>query len=308
MDRSAERLGSRASSLLSLVAIGAAFCGSPTHAAGVEVPIMNVDVAIAFAVDFSSSIAPKVADLQREGHAAALTSPEIITAISQNRIGCIGVAYFEWSSPGQTRAVLPWTRICGLKDAKSAAAVIRTKGDAGYRGRGRGGTSISAAIDVGSHLLDQFPGIAMKKVIDISSNGENNDGLPVRPSRLNAIAKGYTINAIAIPPDDENPMEPLASYFQQSVIGGFQAFVMSPTGPGDYITALRRKLVMEVSMNVPPQGEGSLPAPVPHSMEGPIVRTTYADIHHGALKIAQALSGTASGLAPASPRSPGTPP
>jgi len=28
---------------------------------------MNVDVAVVFAVDFSSSIAPKIADLQREG-------------------------------------------------------------------------------------------------------------------------------------------------------------------------------------------------------------------------------------------------
>ncbi|TGS57734.1 DUF1194 domain-containing protein, partial [Mesorhizobium sp. M3A.F.Ca.ET.201.01.1.1] len=59
--------------------------------------MLNVDVAVVFAVDFSSSIDPKIADLQREGHAAALTSPEIIRAISQNYLGCIGVTYFEWS-------------------------------------------------------------------------------------------------------------------------------------------------------------------------------------------------------------------
>ncbi|RWB54843.1 DUF1194 domain-containing protein [Mesorhizobium sp.] len=211
---------------------------------------MNVDVAVVFAVDFSSSIDPKIADLQREGHAAALTSPEIISAISQNYIGCIGVAYFEWSSPGYSRTVLPWTRICGLEDAKAAASVIRGKGDTGYLRRGRGGTSVSAAIDVGSLLLGEFPGNAMKKVIDISSNGENNDGLPVQPSRENAIARGYTINAIAIPADDEDSAQPLASYFARSVIGGSQAFVMSPKGPHDYVTALRLKLVTEVSMNV----------------------------------------------------------
>ncbi|WP_250888950.1 DUF1194 domain-containing protein [Mesorhizobium sp. dw_380] len=210
----------------------------------------NVDVAIVFAVDFSSSIDPRTADMQREGHAAALTSPEIIGAISDNYLGCIGVAYFEWSSVGHARTVLPWTRICGLDDAKAAAAVIRRTGDTGYIRRGRGGTSVSAAIDVGSLLLDQFPGNAMKKVIDISSNGENNDGLPVQPSRQNAIAKGYTINAIAIPPSDEDPKQPLATYFARSVIGGFQAFVISPTGPRDYTAALRRKLVIEVSMNV----------------------------------------------------------
>lgn len=243
--------GKRARSLLGSAALVAmAFWDPPAHAANLDLAVMNVDVAIAFAVDFSSSIDPKLADLQREGHAAALTAPEIISAISQNYIGCIGVTYFEWSSPGYTRTVLPWTRICGLEDAKAAASVISKSGDTGYFRRGRGGTSVSAAIDVGSLLLDQFPGNAMKKVIDISSNGENNDGLPVQPSRVNAIARGYTINAIAIPSADEDPGQSLASYFARSVIGGSQAFVISTSGPRDYITALRRKLVTEVSMNV----------------------------------------------------------
>ncbi|WFP61343.1 DUF1194 domain-containing protein [Mesorhizobium sp. WSM4904] len=242
----------RAYSLLRLAALAAATFWVPTaHAADVDGAVLNVGVAVVFAVDFSSSIDPKIADLQREGHAAALTSPEIIRAISQNYIGCIGVAYFEWSSPGYSRTVLPWTRICGLEDAKRAASEIRKHGDTGHFRRGRGGTSVSAAIDVGSLLLDRFPGNAMKKVIDISSNGENNDGLPVQPSRQNAIAKGYTINAIAIPSDDEVPGQSLASYFAQSVIGGSQAFVVSSAGPRDYITALRRKLVTEVSMNDP---------------------------------------------------------
>ncbi|MER9657575.1 DUF1194 domain-containing protein [Mesorhizobium sp. M0152] len=226
-----------------------AFWGLHAHAA-------NVDVAIAFAVDFSSSIDEKIADLQREGHAAALTSPEIIAAITRNYVGCISVTYFEWSSPGQTRVVLPWTSICGLEDAKAAASVIIKRGDTGHIRRGRSGTSVSAAIDVGSLLLDQFPGKAAKKVIDISSNGENNDGMPVQPSRLNAIAKGYTINAIAIPTEDDNPHQPLASYFAQSVIGGSQAFVITPKGPTDYATALRRKLVTEVSMKCRPPTDG----------------------------------------------------
>jgi len=246
----------------------AALWGLTAHAADVDSAVLNIDVAVVFAVDFSSSIDPKIADLQREGHAAALTSPEIIRAISQNYLGCIGVAYFEWSSPGRSRTVLPWTRICGLEDAKAAAAVIREKGDTGYFRRGRGGTSVSTAIDVGSLLLDEFPGNAMKKVIDISSNGENNDGLPVQPSRESAIAKGYTINAIAIPADDEDPRQPLASYFEQSVIGGSQAFVMSPKQPHDYVTALRRKLVTEVSMNI----DTHVPA-----VEAPALSTPTAD-------------------------------
>lgn len=222
------------------------FWGLQAHAA-------NVDVAVVFAVDFSSSIDPDIADLQRKGHAAALTSPEIVAAIARNYLGCISVTYFEWSSAGRIRIVLPWTRICSLKDAEAAALVISEEGDTGFSRRGRGRTSVSSAIDVGSLLLDQFPGTAAKKVIDISSNGKNNDGLPVHRSRLNAIAKGYTINAIAIPTEGENPDQRLASYFADSVIGGPQAFVVALKDPGDYATALRRKLVAEISMNIDPQ-------------------------------------------------------
>lgn len=215
---------------------------------GLQAQAADVDVAIVFAVDFSSSIDPGTADLQRNGHAEALSSPEIVAAIAGNHFGCIGVTYFEWASPGHIKTVLPWRRICGLDDAKAAAQVIRKNGDTGFRRRGRGGTSVSSAIDVGSLLLDQFPGNADRKVIDISGNGENNDGLSVQSSRLDAIAKGYTINAIAIPAKDGNHGYHLASYFADNVIGGSGAFVMTPTGPSDYATALRRKLLTEIAL------------------------------------------------------------
>lgn len=211
----------------------------------------NVDVALVFAIDYSSSIDPDIADLQRKGHAAALTSPEVIAAISRNYLGCISISYLEWSSSGRARIVLPWTRICSLKEAEAAASVIDTEGDTGFSRRGRGRTSVSFAIDVASLLLDQFPGEATRKVIDISSNGENNDGIPVHLSRQRAVAKGYTINAIVIPAHGESDRQ-LASYFAEQVIGGPQSFVEAARGPGDYRAALRRKLVTEISMAIEP--------------------------------------------------------
>ncbi|NRP75713.1 hypothetical protein ILFOPFJJ_06636 [Ensifer psoraleae] len=250
--------------------MGRLFLGLPAALAalvlwGLQAQAADVDAAVVFAVDFSSSIDPDTADLQREGHAAALTSPEVAAAIARNYVGCIGVAYFEWASSGGTRLVLPWTRICGPEDAEAAARIIREKGDTGYGRRGRGGTSVSSAIGVGSLLLDQFPGNATKKIIDISGNGENNDGLPVQPIRLEAIAKGYTINAIVITAKDEVPVYRLASYFSDDVIGGPEAFVMTPTDPGDYAAALRRKLVTEVSLNVhspyPPEARSAAKGP-----------------------------------------------
>ncbi len=61
---------------------------------------------------------PKPPTCNAKAHAAALTSPEVISAITGNYRGCISIVYFEWSSPGRTRVVLPWTKICGLQDAR----------------------------------------------------------------------------------------------------------------------------------------------------------------------------------------------
>lgn len=247
---STRALSRTAAAIAAVVMTGFAYGASGTdRAAGLE-----VDVAVVFAVDFSSSIDPATAELQRTGHVAALTSPEIIDAMASGPRGCIAITYFEWASPQSIRPVLPWTRICARRDAEEAARVIERNGDRGVGRRVRGGTSISSAIAVASLLLDQFPGRAERKVIDISGNGENNDGLPLDAARDSAVDKGYTINAIAVPSTNaEDPERPLASYFAEKVIGGDQAFVMVPASSRDYAAALRRKLVTEISLETSPR-------------------------------------------------------
>jgi hypothetical protein len=74
----------RAGATLMAVLAATGFLAPPARAT-------DVDAAIVFAVDVSASIDPDTAKLQREGHAAALRSPEIIAAIARNRIGCIGI-------------------------------------------------------------------------------------------------------------------------------------------------------------------------------------------------------------------------
>ena len=216
---------------------------------GAQAGAAEVDAAIVFAVDVSASIDPATAELQREGHATAISSPEVIAAITRNRTGCIAVTYVEWSSPGHMRSVVPWTSVCGLWDAQAVASDIRKNGDRGSRCGGACGTSISFAIDLAGTLLDKYDGNAATKIIDISANGTNNDGLPVDDSRLRAIAKGYTINAIAIPGMTRGVKYDLTRYFADNVIGGPGAFVIAPDTTSDYAAALRRKLVSEISLS-----------------------------------------------------------
>jgi hypothetical protein len=212
----------------------------------------DVDAAIVFAVDASDSVDPATADLQREGHAEAICSPEVIAAIARNRVGCIAITYFEWASRGNKRTLLPWTTVCGISDARAAAASILRNGGGDDGCRGRCGTSISFAIDLGSLLLDGFAVNASNRIIDVSANGTSNDGLPVQLSRQRAIGKGYSINAIAIPPIMRGLKHDLTSYFAQNVIGGPNAFVIVPAAKRDYAVALRRKLVVEIGMSAKP--------------------------------------------------------
>jgi hypothetical protein len=216
---------------------------------GLPASATEVDAAIVFAVDASASVDRATVDLQREGHAEAICSPEIVAAIARNRTGCIAIAYFEWASPGNMRTVLPWTTVCGISDARSAASSIRRNGSRGYGCEGHCGTSISFAIDLGGLLLDDFAVNVSNRIIDISANGTNNDGLPVQGSRKRAIEKGYTINAIAIPSITRGIKHDLTSYFAQNVIGGPNAFVIAPATKSDYAIALRRKLVVEIGMS-----------------------------------------------------------
>lgn len=205
-----------------------------------------VDTAIVFAVDRSSSIGPDKAHLQLNGHVEALRSAEVATAIAGGPIGCVAISYFEWSSVGKLDVILPWTRLCGAEDASNAAGLILERGSDGSERRGRGKTSLSFALDAGRSLLDSYPGHAGRKVIDVSTNGTNNDGLPLIDSRARAFEVGYIVNGIAVSRDDPGITDDLPGYLENNVITGAGAFVIAPSKPEEYAMALRRKLVLEI--------------------------------------------------------------
>ena len=234
---------------LIIVAVAPFALACPLRAAGGEEPsqVMTVDVALILAADVSSSIDVDQARMQRKGHADALRSPEVKAAIRDGFVGCIAITYIEWSGVGSIRTVLPWTRLCDGGDADIAADEIMHRADDGSGHYGTGRTSLSFALEAGGLLLDRFPGKATRKIIDVSSNGTNNDGLPVAEARDRVVQKGYTINGIVLARDEEGVTTDLPDYFRQMVIGGPWAFVAVPNRPFDYITAIRRKLMMEIS-------------------------------------------------------------
>ncbi len=207
----------------------------------------DVDVAIVFAVDMSFSIDREDALRQRDGHVRALRSKQVLDAIRNGPRGCIAIAYIEWSGSGSARNILPWTLICDRGQATAAALQIENRGFVGSSRLINRRTSLSYAIDVSGLQLEQFPGNAGRKVIDISSNGTNNDGVSVEASRGRALSRGYTINAIVLADADPGVTDDLPGYFRDNVIGGMGAFVIAPRRPDDYCTAILRKLAQEIA-------------------------------------------------------------
>jgi Protein of unknown function (DUF1194) len=84
---------------------------------------------------------------------------------------------------------------------------------------------------------------ATRRVIDVSSDGRNNSGIPVAGVREKLVANGITINALTI----LNEWPTLNVYFQNQVVGGEAHFVIPANDYSAYAEAIYRKLLREIT-------------------------------------------------------------
>lgn len=229
--------------LLGLVAAGLS-TGSAPNAQQPATPPEEVDVALVLAVDVSYSMDIDELALQRNGYIEAFRSKELHEAIGKGAIGKIAVTYFEWAGGNFHFVVRPWTII---DTPQSAIAFAEELGEAPTR-RGRR-TSVSGAIDLGVQLLDQANVTAMRKVIDISGDGANNDGRPVTAARDEARDKGISINGLPVMLKQASyfDIDNLDVYYEDCVITGVGAFVIPIRERSQFADATRTKLVREVA-------------------------------------------------------------
>jgi len=205
-----------------------------------------VDVELVLAVDVSYSMDPEEQALQREGYQQALTSPEFLSALREGANGKIAVTYFEWAGNFDRRIVVPWRLIDGLKSAQKVAAEI---GRSTFRRASR--TSISGAMEFAQPLFNNSGYRGLRRVIDISGDGANNQGTYVVPARDKVLAAGITINGLPImlkrPRWSTMDLDNLDVYYEDCVIGGPGAFVIPVRERDKFKDAIRRKLVLEIA-------------------------------------------------------------
>lgn len=219
----------------------ALFAFAPPAAAESE-----VDVELVLAVDVSRSMSPFELEIQRRGYAEALTSDEVLAAISQGFIGQIGLTYVEWAGTGSKRVVVDWTVIATREDAERVAGILTSTFSPTLRR-----TSISGALDYASRLFDGNGLTSFRRVIDVSGDGPNNQGRPVTAVRDEVLAQGIVINGLPLMTRDGVGgmwhLDDLDQYYLNCVIGGPGAFVIPVYDWSQFAAAVRRKLVLEIA-------------------------------------------------------------
>jgi hypothetical protein len=218
--------------------------------AGKSADLPPVDVELILAVDVSYSMDLDELALQREGYAMALTSKEFLQALKSGPNGKIVVTYFEWAASTDQKIIIPWRVVDGPEAADAVAAdILNTP----LRRASR--TSISGAINFAMPLFDESGHSGLRRVIDISGDGPNNNGSPVTAARDEAVEKGIVINGLPImlkePSYSTMDIENLDFYYEDCVIGGAGSFVVPIQTREKFKEAIRTKLILEVAGRTP---------------------------------------------------------
>lgn len=207
---------------------------------------MEVDVELFLAVDVSRSMSPAELEIQRRGYAEALTSPQVMTAIQSGLLGRIAITYVEWAGEHAQRMIVPWTLIQTDTDAEMIARQITARFDEGLRR-----TSISGALLYAQNDFEDNGFMGLRRVIDVSGDGPNNQGRPVERARDAALAQGFIINGLPLMTQDALSeiwgIPDLDIYYRNCVIGGPGAFVIPVLAWDQFSAAVKRKLVLEIA-------------------------------------------------------------
>ncbi len=204
----------------------------------------TVDLALVLAVDVSGSVNAERFELQRQGYARAFASREVIDAIAAGENRTIAVTLVEWSGATHQRQMIGWTIISDANSALAFGSAISETPRAFADW-----TSISGALDFALALFDHVEGVTpLRRVIDVSGDGINNNGRPINDARSDVVNAGVTINGLPIL--TEYPT--LDDYYRDNVVGGPGSFVVAVSDFDGFGNAILGKLVREIAGSAKP--------------------------------------------------------
>jgi hypothetical protein len=238
--------------------VGGASLAAAVAISGPSLAAEDVDLELVLAVDVSFSMDEDEQRLQRLGYVEAIRSPEVLAAIRDGVTGKVAVAYMEWAGAADQRVVIDWRVISDAASAETFATALQQRP---LRRVFR--TSISEALAVATDLIAENGYEGIRKVIDVSGDGPNNQGRIVTAARDRAIAAGITINGLPLQlkrsTNSYFDLPNLDEYYETCVIGGSGAFLVPVRDIEAFGEAVRRKLVLEIAGG-PPERATVVPA------------------------------------------------
>ena len=210
----------------------------------------QVDLELLLLVDVSRSMSASELELQRQGYVEALRSDAVAAALGRALTGRMALAYVEWAGETRRRVIQDWRLIESRDDLLAVADLLETD-----RTTRQSRTSITAALRFGAGYFDDNGFEGMRRVIDISGDGPNNQGGLVTRVRDEVVAAGIVINGLPLMTHDTFGamwrLDDLDVYYEECVIGGPGAFVIPVTRWQDFAAAVTRKLVLEIAGTQP---------------------------------------------------------
>lgn len=211
-----------------------AFAALPAHA-------VECRLALAMAVDISSSVDATEDTLQRSGIVAALTAPEVEAAFFAADLP-VALAVYEWSGRYNQQIILDWTMIDSRAALLRAAEVVANS----KRSHNDFPTAMGYALGYGAQLLARSPD-CLRKTLDMAGDGQSNEGFPPANAYREFPFQGVTVNGLVVNAADFEGEVGLIAFYQGEVIYGPGAFLVIADGFDDYERAMRRKLERELT-------------------------------------------------------------
>lgn len=211
-----------------------ALAALPAHA-------VECRLALALAVDISSSVDATEDTLQRSGIVAALTSPEVEAAFFSSDLP-VALAVYEWSGRYNQEVVLDWMMIDSRAALVRAAEVVA----ASKRSHNDFPTAMGYALGYGAQLLARSPD-CLRKTLDMAGDGVSNEGFPPASAYREFPFQGVTVNGLVVNAADFEGEVGLIAFYHGEVIFGPGAFLIVADGFDDFERAMRRKLERELN-------------------------------------------------------------
>ena len=196
------------------------------------------DLELVLAVDASGSVSGEEFELQVRGLAEAFRHRSVGQAIRAAGDLGLAVALVQWADYRQQVLSVDWMVVRDAADARQFAKQIED-----VQRTVAGNTAIGSALEFAILQLKGNGFVGRRKVIDVSGDGRNNQGSAAWLVRGLAVARGITVNGLAILNEDPT----LDHYYLTNVIGGPGAFVMTANDYAAYRLAILAKLVKEIS-------------------------------------------------------------